>query len=542
MSGSDHYKRQGRVPKGVPSGGEFTGTLHSEGGIELGDFGDAEFAEQRYGALTEGGFVPAVAVATQHDPARAGNQEHLEEWWNEHFATSERVDGGDYTKMPDDYTPSRTSGRAFSGKRRTHRMRYAGAGVTLRSPSATSIRRFEKENGGTFDVPITAEVEGNRVSGWVRVTRTGDRWHTTALGFPDRYEAKVAEGLSAVLEARRVTTALDQAGDLLERRRSRIEEAGTPIHPVNSSFIKGVAYEDETGTMVVEMGSRSYGYKVDADVFEAVRGAQSPGRAYNRLVKGEDRAEVSRCEGCGRFRADGAAHSCPSSHGDRSRHTDAMNEVTRSIALAYVAPRSRSTPRPEREPERTPTADPAPDVERPRHAARRHDHDLGLRDALRSRGRQPIRDLTGSGALFARRGWTTDLAEALTPHTGSDYVPYAYEFTSGHVRTEGADVLTVNGDSDQIYFDGIRSDTAEAMVGSIPPSNLAAATGGAPPVGSAIDATIAAPGRYELGGYLIGPDRNDEGVRVDLITAPSANLSRSGYRSAPQWWRSELPT
>ena len=81
--------------------------------------------------------------------------------------------------MPDDFTPKKTAGQSLSGHRRTHRMAYSdhAGGFTLRMPSATSIKAFEKETGGTFDVPVSArDAAGRTVAGWVRVTRHRGGW------------------------------------------------------------------------------------------------------------------------------------------------------------------------------------------------------------------------------------------------------------------------------------------------------------------------------------------------------------------------------
>ena len=76
-------------------------------------------------------------------------------------------------------------GQSLSGHRRTHRMAYSNraGGFTLRMPSATSIKTFEKDTGGTFDVPVSArDAAGRTVSGCVRVTRHRGGWASTPVG------------------------------------------------------------------------------------------------------------------------------------------------------------------------------------------------------------------------------------------------------------------------------------------------------------------------------------------------------------------------
>jgi hypothetical protein len=103
-------------------------------------------------------------------------------------------------------------------------------GYTLRMPSATSIKAFDRETGGTFDVPVSArDAAGRTVSGWVRVTHHRGGWTSTPVGdFGPRTGARVAESVAAVLEARRPSRALDEvatswpaAGNSNARRVSR---------------------------------------------------------------------------------------------------------------------------------------------------------------------------------------------------------------------------------------------------------------------------------------------------------------------------------
>ncbi len=123
-----------------------------------------------------GNYVLAVAVRGGPDPRHAHGRAT---WWGAHFRTAEYGGGtpagqvGEYPQMPDDFTPKRTLGQALSGHRRTHRMAYINkaGGYTLRMPSATSIKAFDRQTGGTFDVPVSArDAAGRSVSGWVRVT------------------------------------------------------------------------------------------------------------------------------------------------------------------------------------------------------------------------------------------------------------------------------------------------------------------------------------------------------------------------------------
>ncbi len=338
-----------RVPPGVPTGGQFAPTSRPEAtGIELvdNDQGRAPdgargveleaFLADRRERIRAGGYVqPAAAPRAGIDPRSSA---YLQEWWEAEHATAEYGhEAGAYPQMPDDYTPSRGIGNALSGRRRTHRMAYAGAGVSMRMPSVTSIRRYASElaasEGGqvTFDVPVTAEYPGGEVTGWVRVTRSQDgTWATRGLGFSKESSAYVAEAVQCVLAARRPTRALVETGDLLERRRQRAAAIGTTLAEVRSSWIKAAGYDKATGTMVLTTATHEYGYRVPAEVFSRVTTARQPGGVFNQLVRGRaTRVEVRQCERCQRFSADMAAHRCPPREAQRQATTPLQNELSR---------------------------------------------------------------------------------------------------------------------------------------------------------------------------------------------------------------------
>jgi hypothetical protein len=513
MQGTD----QPRLHKGRPHGGRWTDREFDEG--ELGSpLLDSEARADRFAALTEAGYVPAVATRAISDPSRAGGRD---EWWSEQFVTAEYGhDAGDYAQMPDDFTPSMGGGQALTGNRRTHRMCYSGAGVKVRMPSATSIKRFDKQTNSTFDIPVSATFDGGSVQGWVRVSRSGDRWEASGLGFPDSADAQVAEAVSAVLEARQPSLALARVGDLAERRRARIEAAGTPVVPLDSSWIEGVAYEDDSSTLVVQTKvGRTYGYSATRDTYEAVAGAMSPGAAYNKLVKGTSRAPVQRCGGCGRFVTD-SGHECPTSHAERTGAHFAQNTNAEAAARSLLAPRTAAPP---------PAPDPAPAVAPSPYGAQVIEHqayDIDLGTALRALGRQPVLDALGEGGkpLYARRGWTTDVAPALARFTARDYVPHTYRFVRGPMTMPGnafpepgAQPIEVNGSNGMVHFDGADAEAAIALAPELPPGNRTEEWNGAPTAGRVLAAVQTNPGRYEFGGYIVGPDRTDERVTIDSI-------------------------
>ncbi len=334
---------QFRVRPGVPTGGQFASMSHAESVISLSDApgrdtlnGDA--LARRLDRLREEGYVEPVAVAAGQDPrsSSAGS-----DWWATHFVTAEYGDQrGDYPQMPDDFTPKKTDGRALSGNRRTHRMDYqtADRSFALRMPSATSIKAYEQGTGGTFDIPVSAsDRSGNSVSGWVRVTRSGRDWTATGLGdFGERTGAQVSEAVSSVLEARRPSRALAEVGDLLAKHRERAHAAGERFVPVRSTFISSVGYDDDEGTMAVAIRDRLYGYQVPRAAFSALTSASHPGKVYNAMVKGHTRTELGRCEQCGRFYAEGNAHTCPTGHKDRPVGPPAHNQLARAAAASII--------------------------------------------------------------------------------------------------------------------------------------------------------------------------------------------------------------
>ncbi len=166
----------------MPTGGQFAPINRPEAtGAKLVDNDTANpvsdldveaFLADRRERIRAGGYVsPAAAPRASVDPRSSA---YVHDWWEAEHATAEYGnEAGAYPQMPDDYTPSQGLGNALSGHRRTHRMAYSGAGVSMRMPSVASIRRYALEVGAsqggkaTFDVPVTATYPGGEVTGWV---------------------------------------------------------------------------------------------------------------------------------------------------------------------------------------------------------------------------------------------------------------------------------------------------------------------------------------------------------------------------------------
>lgn len=358
---------QPRQPAGIPVGGQYATREHAEAHIGLdtpvassqrpvfppvpavptyGYFGNQE----RHEALMSRGYVPPTWLLAVDDP---NSTENIAAWWEQKAIAAEHRDdqGTRIPQMPDDYTPSMTRGRSVEGNRRTHRMRYTGSGITLRMPSATAIKRYSRDEArGTFDVPISIrnETNGATLTGWVRVTRTGpNSWSTEGQGFGDGdANVKVSEAVSAVLEARRPTRGLAEAGDLLERHRAKLAGRGTQMTGVDSSWVSALGYSETDQVMFTRTGTgQVYGHQVSRDIYKAVMAHPSPGRAFNKMVKGNPRAQVARCESCQMVHSTARRHTCPPTVVPAAPGARSQNGLNRAVAQ-QIAKRRGVTPPP----------------------------------------------------------------------------------------------------------------------------------------------------------------------------------------------------
>lgn len=310
---------QPRHPEGTPSGGQWKERPRGESQGRLVDV-DTVLSE-RVGLLARHGYAPPTSL-----PLSGVDGGSRRRWWDTHLLLGEWGDSrGEYPKMPETYRPAGSDGR-----RRANRRVYRGAGVTLRMPSATSVRAFAAGADGaaagpvTFDVPVSVDHPGGEVEGWVRVTRGPDgRWATRPVGMSDSDGPYAAEAVQAVLEARRPSMTLGEIGDLLERRRLRKASVGVAPAPVGSSWISRMGFDPVSETMVLETATSRYGYRVPASVYRQVVDSSSPGRTFTAVVKGRAaRVELSSCADCGRVvvRLPGRpAHRCPIREAARTR-------------------------------------------------------------------------------------------------------------------------------------------------------------------------------------------------------------------------------
>lgn len=301
---------QPRQPKGTNTGGQYAAVEHSEASVDLTSDVDDVPSERdlRLATLRVGGYVPAVVSSANFKQ---------DGWWRRHALLAER-------NHPDGDRPAMASvwsvreDGAPPVPRRSHVMSYANDQVSIRMPSITSIREFSlartgaKEPGETFDVPVSAQFPGGACDGWVRVVAgEGGEWATQGLGFSPKQNEYVAESVQCLLESRRPSRALREVGDLLERRRLRAAMYGVPIRPMNSSWMRGLAYEQVTGTMFLMTETQRYGFRVPQSTYLRIAQSPRPGVPFNLDVRGvAERRVVNECEKCGRVYATDQ-HRCP---------------------------------------------------------------------------------------------------------------------------------------------------------------------------------------------------------------------------------------
>lgn len=519
--GANSFLHTTRVSAGVPTGGQWREREHPEAArFGLPSTLSDPAWEARLAQLRRAGFVKAASMLTTLDPGHATNRQ---QWWGHSFVTAGygHHEGG-IEQMPDDNTPAMTPGRSLTGHRRTHRMAYRGQQVTLRMPSATAIRRFAGQSKNrTFDVPASAQTPAGTHHGWVRLTPgTDGRWDAQGLGFDGNQEIYVAEAARAVLESRRPSRALAQVGGLIERRYQREQAQGVTSTPVPSTWIRSLGYDKTTTTMVMTTSGRVYGYHVRPDTYHAVAHSYSPGRAFNHVVKGRaPRVQVRQCPRCARFTSSAAGHQCPISQSERD--VQVTNELARDAAAGFARPWI------------TPTAsgpsNPAPGEQPSMHADRawgthvpapEDNQSVGVaewmlrktKDALRRDPQLPARPLLLGPHL--RRGFTADIALDIEPFTDQHHVPLEYA-----PRNHRWSPVTKNGRNTAgvMVMHGVDAAAAAKMLGVLPAENLRFHHHAAPAVGNLLTTARDNPGLVELNGFLVGPDRDSEGLVIDTV-------------------------
>lgn len=292
-------KSQNRVPKGVPTGGEFAEGRRQETRLHTLD---QAYLDTTARVLREQSFVPArrVIAKTGTPPA----------WWNNSTIVGEYDKHGGFARM--DRAP-----KNIGSMRKT----YKGKDFSLTMPSVTSVRRMAEQMNADqpFDIPIsTPRGDGTEELGWARVSRSkGGRFHVRALGemTPEAREA-LSEGVRSMLEARRITGNLankdrkELLADARERKKAHLRK-GTA--PVRSQWIDSLRYDHGNRAMVMTTDSgKTYAYQVPPKTYQQVATSYQPGKVINTHIKGKvAEARVDQCHDCNRFYAAVGTHRCP---------------------------------------------------------------------------------------------------------------------------------------------------------------------------------------------------------------------------------------
>lgn len=512
---------QPRKPKGTPTGGQFDTFGHAAAEVTLSPrrsrkralSGGAEtVVNERREQLAATGYIPARLSLSQ-----AGRKANIDDWWDTHQLNAEyRTDGQAVPQLPDDYG-TKTAGRATSGRRRVRRETYNVAGVEVFMPNRGTVNRFLTESGSdVVDVPVTAAVEGRPpVDGWVRV-RKGDNGTFTVqgLGMSGQTETVIAESVSAAMDGS--ASSVSSYKDLIARRAETEHAAGQAETPVNSSWVGGVAYDDATGTMFSRTkDGRTYGHQVPRAVYDAVARSQSPGRAYNKLVKGNPRAEINQCPKCGRYTTASGSHKCPVGAPAKVAGFDGS---ARAAAHVGFIPTKQASMAPATNPGGTPRESGTPPTvtqhsddgdseaavpSRPGgHVKVDGEHTVNLSDVFTAQLREPL--MGTSSYSFGPRGFTAGaVADTLSPFASSSYFP-------SNFRDDGTPAM-----GDIFWVDGVTADAATRLEKTLPKRVLAQGHNDGPPAAKLLAAARKHPGKVELGGYVVGPSRPDERVTFD---------------------------
>jgi hypothetical protein len=149
-------------------------------------------------------------------------------------------------------------------------------------------------------------------------------------------------------------------------RTSAPSRPGVAHQPVQSSAIRSLGYDPDTGRLEVALHSRPdqpYAYRVPREVYAQMRSAASLGSFYAREIRrnpdyqydtqpdADSAGTLSQCGTCGQF-AD-AGHTCPVRDSDEERNRTARLARERSRASRATAPTAPTAPTAE------PTAEPA---------------------------------------------------------------------------------------------------------------------------------------------------------------------------------------
>lgn len=282
---------------------------HPEALLALGESSDPRLA-----ALAGEGYVPAKSELRD-----GGRRLTAKEFWEKSaYLADYQEEGKEVHRMPDDWTKAKLAGDSSSGHRRTVLRTYKGAGIELRMLSATSIKEFVKAiNGEVLDIPVEVkDASGKTLQSWVRAVKTGSgEWQTTTLGEHGASTGghRAAEAVAAVLEARRPTVALEEVGNLLDRRRTKSARIGI-LSTGKSLFggaCKNIAYDSITKILSVNYVGKVVGRYVEPHIARQFITSTDPLRTLNTLLRPATHVWVRECPDCTRRYAAAAKHTCP---------------------------------------------------------------------------------------------------------------------------------------------------------------------------------------------------------------------------------------
>jgi hypothetical protein len=260
-----------------------------------------------------------------------------------------------------------------------------------------------------------------------------------------------------------------------------------------------------------------YGHMVSKETFGAVAAAPSPGSAFNKLVKGSDRVAVSNCESCGRFFSAGSPHSCPAPTAPEAgvvRNASAQAYATAVLSHAPKAPRVL----------------PAPARARSfgEHAAIGSAKTIDMKAAMTAL----LADRKGRTGHFGKPGWTLEtIADEVAPFTSSAHAPYSYQ----EYEYDGAPYRTENGQNGLFKFGGLGAEPAAAIRATLNRTQLAERQNDSPTLGAILDSAIAHPGKVEVHGYAVGPDRDDERLTAEGVFIYDDTLTDQAAVTRAAW-------
>lgn len=320
--------------------------------------------------LAERGYAQATSFQRRGTVSGIGQDER--EQAHEMYRASAELDLDETVahirQMPEDYNPHETGGNALSGNRLGHRMQYGRevpvrdaqgnlvltasgkpvserVGPQVRVRSATSLKAFAREPGvGTFSIPVEYEDGfGNVTIGHVALTKIDDNnWDVQPHGISGAAGTDTADRIGALLEGRRVTTALNDE-NVIEKRRARISKReGLTMQAASASwFDKAAIIPKANGMAVLAVRSRNplkgtgekatYGYempyahaaRIVADEHGATRLAET--KAVAKKLGIDMSVEIQHCDKCNRIKSAVEKHRCVKAAQASTEHrTDAI--------------------------------------------------------------------------------------------------------------------------------------------------------------------------------------------------------------------------